>query len=195
MPKRMNDTEARKKMILDAAEDLFLKKGYPGVNLDDIAAAVGVVRGTVLHYFRTKEILYRAVLDRRGENSTNLIIALMYNREQSIPDILRTVIYFCQKQFKDSKSATDACFEDSSMRFQYDSPRLGTYYRLLDGLEQLIERGNEEGTLRIVNPRARASTILFGIFGVTGESMSTIEVTAELYELMEKMLGISLREK
>ena len=44
MAKRMNNTEERKKQILDIAEDLFLKHGYYGVNLDDIAGEAQVVR-------------------------------------------------------------------------------------------------------------------------------------------------------
>ena len=57
MAKRMNNTEERKKQILDIAEELFLKHGYYGVNLDDVAAGASVVRGTVLHYFDSKENL------------------------------------------------------------------------------------------------------------------------------------------
>ena len=55
MAKRMNNTEERKKQLLDVAEELFLKHGYYGVNLDDVAAGASVVRGTVLHYFDSKE--------------------------------------------------------------------------------------------------------------------------------------------
>ena len=193
MAKRMNNTEERKKQILDVAEDLFLKGGYYGVNLDDVARDAGVVRGTVLHYFGSKEQLYRSVLDRKAERSANLLLALMENRDQSVPEILKTVVYFCQREFKSSKADTDRCFEDENMRYQYDSIRIGTYYRLLDSFERLIERGNEEGVLKIVNPRARAAALRFAIFGITGESMSTIEVTAELYEVIEKMLDIRLR--
>ena len=57
MAKRMNNTEERKKQILDIAEELFLKRGYYGVNLDDIAHEASVVRGTVLHYSVSRSIL------------------------------------------------------------------------------------------------------------------------------------------
>ncbi|MCR5802513.1 MAG: TetR/AcrR family transcriptional regulator [Lachnospiraceae bacterium] len=195
MAKRMNNTEERKTQILDVAEDLFIKHGYYGVNVDDVAKGAEVVRGTVLHYFGTKENLYKCVLDRKAQTNAELLVTLMENGEQSIPDILRTFVYFCQKMFKDSKDDTDRCFEDESLRYQYDSIRIATYYRLLGPFEKLIERGNEEGVLRIVNPRARSAAILFSVFGLTGESISTIEVTAELYELLERMLGINLRNK
>ncbi len=193
MAKRMNNTEERKKQILDVAEELFLKGGYYGVNVDDVAAGAGVVRGTILHYFGTKENLYQCVLNHKADESVGLLLTLMTADDQSVPDILRTFLYFIQKMFRDSKKDTDRCFEDSAMRYQYDAIRISIYYRLLEAFEKLIERGNEEGVLRIVNPRARASSVLFAIFGLTGESISTIEVTAELYDLVEKMLEIKLR--
>ena len=54
MQKRINDTELRKKQILEKASALFLEKGYAGVGIDEIAMACGVVRGTILRYFHSK---------------------------------------------------------------------------------------------------------------------------------------------
>ncbi|MCR4792754.1 MAG: TetR/AcrR family transcriptional regulator [Lachnospiraceae bacterium] len=193
MAKRMNNTEERKKQILDIAEELFLKHGYYGVNLDDVAAGASVVRGTVLHYFDSKENLYKCVLDRRAQKSADLLVALMVNKDQPVLEILRTFVYFCMRQFKEDKDDTDRCFGDENMRYQLDCVRIGTYYKLLDPFEALLERGNEEGVLRIVNTRARASSVLFAVFGLTGESISTIEVTAELYDLIGNMLGVDLK--
>ncbi len=194
MAKRMNNTEERKKQILDIAEDLFLKHGYYGVNLDDVAKEAGVVRGTVLHYFESKEKLYKTVLDRKSEKSADLLIALMVNKDQSVLEILKTFVYFCMRQFKEDKEDTDRCFGDENMRYQLDCVRISTYYKLVNAFESLLERGNEEGVLRVVNTRARASSILFAVFGLTGESISTIEVTAELYDLIQNMLGVDLRK-
>lgn len=58
MAKRINDTQVRKQQILEAASALFLDNGYAGVSIDDIAAACGIVRGTVLRYFHSKKELY-----------------------------------------------------------------------------------------------------------------------------------------
>ncbi|MCR4895362.1 MAG: TetR/AcrR family transcriptional regulator [Lachnospiraceae bacterium] len=184
--------EKRKKQILDQAEQLFLERGYYGVNLDDVAAAAEVVRGTVLHYFGSKEQLYKAVLERRSVQDTELLLTLMQSREQKVTEILKTFVYFCQRSFREAKASTDRCFENPELRYQYDAIRLQTYYRLLDGFEELIERGNEEGVMKVVNPRGRAAAILFGIFGISGESMSTIEVSVELQALIENMLGVRI---
>lgn len=62
MAKRINDTQVRKQQILEAASALFLENGYAGGSIDDIAAACGIVRGTVLRYFHSKKELYDQIL-------------------------------------------------------------------------------------------------------------------------------------
>ena len=73
MAKRINDTQVRKQQILEAASALFLENGYAGGSIDDIAAACGIVRGTVLRYFHSKKELYDQILFGRG-NQTGTVL-------------------------------------------------------------------------------------------------------------------------
>jgi AcrR family transcriptional regulator len=45
----------RKEEILDAAAELFAEHGFDAVSLNDIAAAVGLSKATLYHYFSRKE--------------------------------------------------------------------------------------------------------------------------------------------
>jgi AcrR family transcriptional regulator len=53
-------TEAR---ILDAASRLFLTGGYERTTIRAVASAAGVDAGLVMHYFESKEELFRRVID------------------------------------------------------------------------------------------------------------------------------------
>lgn len=57
----------RKEQILKAAAELFAEKGYYKTTTADVARAVGVTQPYVFHFFKTKEELYLAVLQRAYE--------------------------------------------------------------------------------------------------------------------------------
>jgi AcrR family transcriptional regulator len=54
--------EARREQIREAARQLFEAAGYDAVSMSDVAAAAGVTRGLVHHYFRSKRELYLEVV-------------------------------------------------------------------------------------------------------------------------------------
>jgi AcrR family transcriptional regulator len=63
-PIRARDAERSREAILDAAERLFAERGYEAASLQEIGRLAGVSRGTPGYFFRSKEQLYRAVLER-----------------------------------------------------------------------------------------------------------------------------------
>lgn len=50
--------------ILDAALDVFSQAGFKGATLDQIADAAGLSKPNLLYYFPSKDLVYRALLDR-----------------------------------------------------------------------------------------------------------------------------------
>jgi AcrR family transcriptional regulator len=53
--------------ILDAAEDLFSKRGFDGVTMREVAELANVDPALAHYYFATKQGLFDAVLERRAE--------------------------------------------------------------------------------------------------------------------------------
>jgi AcrR family transcriptional regulator len=51
--------------LLDAAEVLFIERGYANVPLRDIVSAAGANLGAIPYHFGTKQNLFKAVLERR----------------------------------------------------------------------------------------------------------------------------------
>ncbi|HEY8466987.1 MAG TPA: TetR/AcrR family transcriptional regulator [Solirubrobacterales bacterium] len=55
---------AKREAILDAATDLFLRGGYLGTTVDQIAARAGVAKQTVYEHFGGKEALFNEIVLR-----------------------------------------------------------------------------------------------------------------------------------
>jgi TetR/AcrR family transcriptional regulator len=59
---RMPKAERTRAAILAAAEGLFAERGFEATRLEDVAAAVGIRRASIVYHFRDKAQLYDAVL-------------------------------------------------------------------------------------------------------------------------------------
>ena len=53
-----------KEKLLDAAERLMLTKGFVATTVDEICHEAGLTKGSFFHYFKSKEDLGKAALDR-----------------------------------------------------------------------------------------------------------------------------------
>ena len=58
--------QERRERILDAAIQVFGKKGFAGANVADIAEAANIGKGTVYLYFKSKEEIFSAILSERS---------------------------------------------------------------------------------------------------------------------------------
>ena len=79
---RAERKELTRELLLDAAIDVFAKKGYHGASLDDVAEAAGFTKGAVYSNFTRKSDLFKALLERetrrRGTALTQSIDAVPY---------------------------------------------------------------------------------------------------------------------
>src|SRR5690606_28455105 len=74
-PKERADAARNRAKVLAAAERLFAERGIEAVTMDDIAAAAGVGKGTLYRRFEDKAGLGAALLDERGRQLQDAIIA------------------------------------------------------------------------------------------------------------------------
>lgn len=63
MRPKLIHSPAREK-LLERAQELMLAKGFVATTVDEICRAAGLTKGSFFHYFRNKEELGKAALDR-----------------------------------------------------------------------------------------------------------------------------------
>ena len=64
MSRRPRDAEATRKSILDAAERLFVEKGFGSTSMASIGKICGCANSLIVHHFGSKEALWKQVKER-----------------------------------------------------------------------------------------------------------------------------------
>ncbi len=81
---RTRETQAR---LLDAAEEIFVRDGFEGAQLDEIAATAGRSKGAVYTHFKSKEDLFLALFEHRTRSYVERLSESLHkctNRSQSL---------------------------------------------------------------------------------------------------------------
>jgi TetR/AcrR family transcriptional regulator, cholesterol catabolism regulator len=72
LPRRQR-AEARRVQLIDTALEVFAAKGFDAATVKDLSEAAGVAEGLLYHYFRSKEDLLRAALERLWGAQTRFV--------------------------------------------------------------------------------------------------------------------------
>ena len=153
MSPRPDVSDERKFQILNAAEDVFTKKGFSDARMDDIAEGTGLSKGTLYLYFKSKEELIIAILDRifgdifkQFETRKNAEL----NATQAIWEFTEAAIRDYQKML----SMMPIAYEFLALGFRNTvvQKALKTYFKLyMDTLIPIIQRGIDSGEFRQVD--------------------------------------------
>lgn len=88
--------EKRNLQILDAAKQVFIKKGYAEASLKDIIEETGMSRGWIYLYYQSKEEIFEALLNYQDEDYERYLAARIEN-STSIWEVIYE-IYFKEQQ-------------------------------------------------------------------------------------------------
>ena len=163
---------ARKRSaIMEAATTLFLRKGYQGTNLDEVAAQATVSKQTVYKNFDDKQRLFSDIVlgitERAGDRFQAMTLAL-----QDTDDLEKDLTEFAREYValvvQPQALRLRRLVIGESGRF----PELArTYYerapdRAIAALASCLRRLAERGLLRVDDPQLAASHLAFLILSI-----------------------------
>lgn len=197
-PKTLKERQRqeREALILRAAADLLEERGYHAMSLDDIAARVGISKGTIYLHFASKEDLVIAFL----EQSMTAFLRMMDDTlASSAPpsEKLRAIIEQVSSSMTDQRSlAFRSMFQASEihsrlaerhdeMRQRWEEPRRR--------LTEVIEQGKAEGAFDRTLPTPLVMSLLMSLLAphsyrrlVTEDGMTSAEITGGLIRFFFK---------
>lgn len=90
------DADTRRAEILDTAYIFFNSKGYDKTSIDDIVQEICVAKGTVYYYFKSKEDIFIALVERRCKI---LIDRLTEVADDVNLNAIRKIEYMLEKEY------------------------------------------------------------------------------------------------
>lgn len=91
--RQQRDPEATKDALIEAAEAMFMEKGFGNTSLSEIAKRAGITKSLIHHYFGSKQGLQREVKTRRFMHYVTQQSEMMENTKPSV-ELLRASIAF-----------------------------------------------------------------------------------------------------
>ena len=149
------DTPAREK-ILDAAEELFARRGFAGVGLSEIADAVGLGKSSLFHHFATKAQLYAAVVDRilhEIDDALTQALAAGGSPVERLDRWIDTIVDLLGARPSHARLLLRSLFADDELTGSSDEERAAdqTLARIIESVSRLLREGMAGGTLRAAN--------------------------------------------
>jgi AcrR family transcriptional regulator len=88
--------DERPNELLEAALRIFAERGYASTRLEEIAASVGVTKGTIYHYFATKEELLLRAIEHYYEQA---FVPLQHLLDERRGPVSATIRLFLRRAF------------------------------------------------------------------------------------------------
>lgn len=133
--------------VVEGARSVFLRDGFDGANVDDIARAAGVSKATLYSYFPDKQRLFLEVAAREIRRHADAAIEAI-DQNAPVPDVLRQAGHhmlevmasdFGQRIFRTFVAESER-FPELARGFYDNGPALARA-RLTDFFQEAMERG------------------------------------------------------
>ena len=174
----------KKNQILDAALQVFVKKGYSETRMDDIVVGSGMSKGAIYHHYSSKRDLFLELIDYWEIYCFPNILDKKY-KNKTASGILREIVKDVTKTFKEKKYVFLAELEIWSLANHDDEVRKKTkllYTNLLKLFSDIITLGIKKGEFKNINVNIAALSIMTSLQGVIWFSIfEKGELSAEEY--------------
>lgn len=196
--------QERERLILRAAGALFAERGYHATSLEDIAARVGIAKGTIYLHFASKDDLVVAML-RHG---LTYYLKALDDALESAPTprekLLAVIDQFTSSQYNEGFKTFMALMQNPTivtrmselrreMRQQWDGPRRR--------LAAAIDEGKATGDFDPALPTSMIAALLMGLVNphsqlrlVEEDGMTSEQIAASLKRFFFKGIAAEPRD-
>ncbi|MBP9944260.1 MAG: TetR/AcrR family transcriptional regulator [Desulfomicrobium sp.] len=158
----------KKELLLKAAKELFSEHGYSETTFKKISERAGVALGLLTHHFGNKEKLFLTA----GLDVVHELVEAMRTNLQGVPNGLEAVRLFAKTYFDFARNPRQdfmvlvRCSPFSDLKTVEDKDvMIRNFSELYDILEECVERGVQDGSIRTVDPHKTSVVVFCNLVG------------------------------
>ena len=196
MARITKDPMVRMTEILDAAEELFYARGYHETAISDIVKSIGVAQGTFYYYFKSKDEILEALINRRISEFSHALEEISasstLNPLQKLEKIFQTML--CALRFKDGL-LFGFLYNDRTLHLMDKLAQQGVKV-LSPFLQKIFEDGSQQKMFQIVHPIMAVNfvhTVITAMFQAIYERLPADQIQAHINMtavLIDRILGL-----
>ena len=168
MGTKKESAERRKTQILDAAMEVFSRLGFGKARMDDIVRESGLSKGAIYWYFKSKDSIIAAILDRIFSREHRALQDVLIG-EGTVSDRLTRLVRKSAQHTMSLKFSIPLMFEFYALAAHHEPVRsaLQRYYDTYrNDLARLIQEGVDSGEFAPVDADKVALSIIATIEGL-----------------------------
>ncbi|HGG05096.1 MAG TPA: TetR/AcrR family transcriptional regulator [Aliiroseovarius sp.] len=151
MARIVKDPEDRKLEVILTAERLFKERGFKETSVDAIVQEMNVAKGTFYYYFKSKEAVLEAIVNRTLDQ-----VVEMAQQVADAPSL--DALSKMEMLLPDSHIGGEDTTEKAEYlhlpdnRELHEITNIQTILKLSPVFAQIVEQGNEEGVFKVARP-------------------------------------------
>lgn len=169
MARTVKKPEERRREILSAARRLFQTKDYEQTTMQNLMDALKIAKGTIYHYYRSKEELLEAVVEEIVDEDVQRKRALIDQTEGNALDKLRALI--SAGNLADGHEEVLDHLHSPENRGMHARQLAVAIVKLAPLYEELFRQGCREGLFRTDHPLECAEFLLSSVQFLTDDGI------------------------
>jgi TetR/AcrR family fatty acid metabolism transcriptional regulator len=177
--------------IIEAATEVFARRGVHGTRVADIAERAGIAYGLVYHHFRNKEEILSAIFAERWAQYVAYLEELAHT-PAPFRERMRRLIHFWVEAYRQDNDLMTVMINEITRSYEFlESHDITAVLVAFDPIERIIAEGRDNGEVRADLDARLATYVVFGVaeMVLTGYVMGTLPRTdAQAYSRDEEQL-------
>jgi TetR/AcrR family transcriptional regulator, fatty acid metabolism regulator protein len=162
-PRRTRRSARTRERILQAATEVFARRGFHGARVADIAELAGIAYGLVYHHFRNKDEILAAIFSERWSIYVRYVDEIAAS-PQTFHEQVSHLVHYWVETWRQEPHLMTVMINEISRSYEFiEAHDVGTVLVAFDAVERLIARAQQRGEVR---HDVEAKLVTYAIMGM-----------------------------